>query len=252
MLGTDWWICDAGKDERIRTYLPGLSLRIAELRADINTVLTTCPHEPEYFPQVNAFIKRAQALEAEYLEWEAALPDSIRPRTATWVDNVGDLSKAELYPGKVDMYSDIWIANMWNAARVARLFIAGVIVRCAAWICSPVDYRTTAEFANAGRLSADLMSDVIASIPYHLGWRINENGVLKGGQSDVSNGEEGFEAPKALGGYFCMWPLFCATNSDFVTDSQRQWAKGRLLYISETLGLNQAKVLSNVSQLFIL
>jgi hypothetical protein len=248
-LGTEWWVSDAGKDERIRTFLPSLSLRIAELRADINVVLTTCPHSPEHFPQVTAFIKRANALEAEYQEWEATLPDSIRPRTAAWIDHVpgGDIMKAEVCPGKFDMYSDIWIANMWNTARVARLFIAGVVVRCAAWICSPVDYRTTPEYATAGRLSADLMTDLISSIPYHLGWRVNEHGVLKGGQSDTFSGDEGFDSPKALGGYFCMWPLFCATNSDFVSDSQRQWSKGRLLYISEILGLNQAKVLANVS-----
>jgi hypothetical protein len=249
-LGVDWWIADAGKDDRMNTFLPSLSLRIAELRAEINTALTTYPRTPEYFQEVLAFMKTAQALENEYQEWEALLPDRLRPRTCAWVDHIpgGDISKAEVCPGKVDMFEDIWIANMWNAARVARLFISGVIVRCAAWICSPVDYRTTPEYATAVRLCADLVTDIIASIPYHLGWRVGEGGTLRGGNDFTAFGEaDNFTSPKAIGGFFCMWPLFSVTNTDYVTDSQRQWAKGRLLYISEILGMNQAKVLANVS-----
>lgn len=245
-LGVDWWLTDATKDDRVGTFLPGLSLRIAELRAEINTALTTYPRTPEYFQEAVGFMKRAQAMENEYQEWEALLPDKLRPRTCAWVDHVsgGDISKAEVCPGKVDMFTDIWIANMWNAARVARLFISGVIVRCAAWICSPVDYRTTPEYATANRLCADLVTDIIASVPYHLGWRPGESMHSDEGTS-LFGGADHFASPKAIGGFFCMWPLFSCTNTDYATDSQRQWAKGRLLYISEILGMNQAAVLAN-------
>jgi len=92
------------------------------------------------------------------------------------------------------------------------------------------------------------VTDIIASIPYHLGWRVGEGGTLRGGNDFTAFGEaDNFTSPKAIGGFFCMWPLFSVTNTDYVTDSQRQWAKGRLLYISEILGMNQAKVLANVS-----
>jgi hypothetical protein len=226
-----------------------LNLRIAELRAEINTALSTFPRTPEYFAEVTKLIRRAQALEQEYLEWEAELPENWRPHSVAWVDQIpgGDITKAEVCPGKVDMYDDVWLANMWNSSRVARLFISGVIVRCAAWICSPVDYRTTPEYATNVRLCVDLVTDIIASIPFHLGWRV-EDGVLRSGDfTGFKSGSDGSTSPKAIGGFFCMWALFSITNTDFISDSQRAWAKGRLMFISEVLGLNHAKVLANVS-----
>lgn len=159
---------------------------------------------------------------------------------------------AEVFPGKVDMYSDVSIAHMWNQLRVARFFASGAIVRCAAWISSPVDYRTTPEYAQAVRLCADLVTDIIASTPYHLGWRVGHGGVLKSGDfASFMSGDSGVTSAKAIGGFFMMWPLFAISNTDFISDSQRAWAKGRLMYVSETLGLNHAKVLSNVCRHFL-
>ncbi len=247
-MGTDWWITDVGKDE-VGIFVTKLSCQVTELRCELNNALSSFPRTPEYFQEVINIMKRGQALENECVEWEASLPEEWRPRTVSWVDQVpgGDIKKAEVFPGKVDMYTDISIANMWNQARVARLFISGAVVRCAAWVCAPVDYRTTPEYAQAVRLSVDLITDVIASTPYHLGWRVGQGGVLKSGSfSSFMSGDSGATSAKAIGGFFMMWPLFCITNMDYISDSQRVWAKGRLMFVSEFLGLNHAKVLSNV------
>ncbi|KUJ14815.1 uncharacterized protein LY89DRAFT_122668 [Mollisia scopiformis] len=242
--GVEWWLGDQKDDAG--SFVPKLNLRIAELRSDINAALSTFPRTPEYFQQIQNLMKQAQAMEQEYLEWEAKVPDEWRPHTVAWVDQVpgGDITKAEVCPGKVDMYPDLWTAQLWNSARVARLFISGVIVRCAAWICSPVDYRTTPEYAQAVRLCGDIVTDIIAAVPFFLGWSVAQVGNLR--SSDFSGfdswGQSG--PPKAIGGFFVIWPLFSITNTDFISDSQRSWAKSRMMYISETLGLNHAKVLS--------
>ncbi|PVH87857.1 hypothetical protein DL98DRAFT_648778 [Cadophora sp. DSE1049] len=247
-MGAEWWIADIEKD-KTGIFITYLSCRVAELRSELNNALSTFPRTPEYFQEVTNIMRRGQALEHECVEWEAMLPDEWRPRTVSWVDQVpgGDITKAEVFPGKVDMYSDISIANLWNQMRVARLFISGAIVRCAAWICSPVDYRTTPEYAQAVRLCVDLVTDVIAATPYHLGWRVSQGGILKSGDfsSPLSGEGTGVTSAKAIGGFFMMWPLFSISNTDYISDSQRVWAKGRLMYISESLGLNHAKVLSN-------
>ncbi|KAG4436391.1 hypothetical protein IFR05_008114 [Cadophora sp. M221] len=248
-MGAEWWIVDAEKD-KVGIFVIGLSCRVAELRVELNTALATFPRTPEYFQEVANIMRRGQALEAECVEWQAALPDEWRPRTVAWVDQVpgGDITNAEVFPGKVDMYSDITIASLWNQMRVARLFISGTIVRCAAWICSPVDYRTTPEYAQAVRLSVDLITDVIAATPYHLGWRVSQGGILKSGDfASPFSGDDGFTSSKAIRGVFMMWPLFSISNMDYISDAQRVWVKGRLMYVSETLGLNHAKVLSNFS-----
>jgi hypothetical protein len=248
----EWWTADAVKDEKA-TITTKLNLRVAELRNEVNNALASFPRTPENFQKVLHLMKRAQTLEQEYLAWADTLPDYWLPKTVAWVDNVpgGDIMKADVCPGKVDIYEDMWIASVWNHTRVARLFVAGAIVRCTAWICSPVDYRTTPEYATAARLCSELVADIIASVPFHLGWRLNPRGDLTPGDfSGFVYGMDNITSPKALGGFFCMWPLFCVSCMDYTSDSQRQWIQGRLHWITDTMGLNQARVLGSVSFLY--
>jgi hypothetical protein len=252
-LGGDWWMSDLAKDD-IGVFTIKLNLKVAELRHEINVALATYSRTPENFQKVLNLMKRAQVMEQEYQAWNDSLPSEWRPRTVAWVDQIpgGEIAKADVCPGKVDMYEDVWLANTWNHSRVARLFVSGSIVRCAAWICSPVDYRTTPEYAQSVRLCVDLVTDIIASIPYHLGWRVGSNGSLTTPNDSMSGSgsNETFSSPKALGGFFCLWPLFAVSNSDYSSDSQRNWAKGRLVWIAENLGIKHAKVLSSVSLVF--
>jgi hypothetical protein len=248
-LGSQWWISDLAQDD-IGVFTIKLNLHVAELRHEINVALATFSRTPENFQKVVNLMKRAQALEQEYQVWEESLPSEWRPKTVAWVDQIpgGEIAKAEVCPGKVDMYDDVWLASTWNHSRVARLFISGSIVRCAAWISSPVDYRTTPEYAQSVRLCVDIVTDIIASIPYHLGWRVGSNGTLTTpGDLNSPSTAETFSCPKALGGFFCLWPLFAVNNSDYSSDSQRNWAKGRLHWISENLGMKHAKILAAVS-----
>ena len=137
---------------------------------------------------------------------------------------------------------------MWNHSRMSRLLLAGMVVRCAAWVCSPVDYRTTPEYATSARIGVDMVTDIIASVPFLLGWRIDQDGQLKAGDlSGFTSGQDDITSSKALGGFFLTWPLFCAVCSDYTTDSQRQWIKGRMNLISDVMGMNQAKTIGSVS-----
>jgi len=249
----EWWFVD-GVVNDFGMFVTTLSLRVAELRAEINDSLASFPRTPEYFVKVGALTRRAQALEQEYQEAVENLPEHWLPHTVAWVDQVpgGDITKAEVCPGRVDMFSDIWVAWTWNNVRIARLYISGAILRCAAWICFPMDYRTTPEYATASKLCVDLVCDIIASVPYHLGWRVGQSGALRSGDFEGFSFSDGnFSNPKALGGFFCMYPLLGIMCTDYITDSQRAWARGRLLFISDVIGLNHAKVLASVGPPFL-
>ncbi|KAF4632022.1 hypothetical protein G7Y89_g6105 [Cudoniella acicularis] len=245
-MGPDWWTSDATEGD-FGIPVTKLNLQLAELRAEINASLTAFPRTPEYFQKVLDLMRRATSMEQQYQDWEESLPDFWRPKTVAWVDNLTgtDMTKSEVCPGKVDVYHNIWVATTWNYARVARLNISGTVMRCAAWICSPVDYRTTPEYATNVRLSVDLITDVIASTPFFLGWNIGQGGSMAA--SDYQSFQdrlENFTKPKPIGGFFALWPLFAVSCMDFVTDSQRAWVKGRMHYISESMGMNHAKVLA--------
>jgi hypothetical protein len=251
ILGVDWWVIESPTDRGV--FIVRLLLRVAQLRAEINHCLGSYPHTPDYFQKVLDLMRRAQGMEQEFQEWMNSIPEAWQVKTAAWVDSVpgGDITKSDVCPGKVDTYRDIFIAAMWNHARVCRLFLAGQVVRCAAWVCSPIDYRTTPEYAASARIGVDMVTDIIASVPFLLGWRVDHDGQLEVGDlSGFTSGDENITSAKALGGFFLTWPLFCAACSDYATDSQRQWIKGRMNLISDVLGMNQAKTIGSVSSSF--
>jgi hypothetical protein len=93
-----------------------------------------------------------------------------------------------------------------------------------------------------------MVNDMIASIPFHLGWSDGQGtyDFKTGGISAFVCGEAYSPVGKVVGALFISWPLFTVHCSDFTTNAQRRWVVGRLKYMSEIMGLSQASVLSHV------
>jgi transcription factor-like protein len=247
IMGVEWWLSDAVKDEAA-AQCQRLAIKTAELRAEATRLMTTLSRGPENIEIMLDMIRRAQTVDQETVNWLHNLPEYFQPRTIAWEDNVpgGDYEKAEVYPGRVDIYQDFWIASVTNMARTSRLILASVIVRCAAWVCSPVDYRTTPEYATAARTCVDTITDVIASVPYQLGWHLKRPDIIK--RANLSGFACGIEdEQKGLPGYFLTWPLAILHGQDYTTDAQRSWIVGRLKFIGDELGVRYAHILSEVS-----
>jgi len=177
----------------------------------------------------------------------AALPENWLYKPLCWQDQLPDdgYADAEAFPGRVDVYPDFWIASVWNLARTARLILMSLTVRCAAWAVSPVDYRTTPEYATAARTACDTISDILASVPYHLGWHTKRGELFRGGEPvGFACGDD--HSMKGLAGYFLTWPLGCVMIQDYLTDAQRRWVMGRLKYIADDLGVKYAHILTQV------
>lgn len=245
-MGTDWWLNDAVKD-KLAAASQRINLKTGELRAEVARVMTGLERIPENIDRVLAIIRRAQLLDQEAVGWMNSLPESWQYKTLCWEDHVpgGDYSKAEVFPGRVDVYSDFWIASVWNLTRATRLVLAAITIRCAAWVCWPVDYRTTPEYATASQICVNTIADIIASVPYHLGWHTKRKHLFANIElSGFACGEE--SSSKSLPGYFLIWPLTCLITQDHATDAQRQWVSGRLRYIGDELGLKYSKTLSKV------
>lgn len=246
-MGAEWWITDAVKNERAAACLR-ICLKAAEVRAEVTRMMATLTRTPENIDLALAIIRRAQLLDQEAVAWMESLPEAWQWKTLCWEDHVpgGDYSKAEVFPGRVDVYNDFWIASIWNLTRTARMILATTTIRCAAWVCSPMNYRTTPEYATASRIVADMVTDIIASVPYHLGWHRKRQQLFDNLElSGFACGEE--DSTKGLPGYFLTWPLGCIITQDHVTDPQRQWVSGRLRYIGDELGLKYAHILADVS-----
>lgn len=243
------------EDGDVREVVNRLALQMAELRYEINGLMTLAERTPENVSKVQDAMRRSWEIEQMLQDWIANIPSDLRFTTVAWVESISSdqLLNSEVYPGRIDTFPDVWIGSVWTLLRVTRMFVSGAVVRCAAWLNTSVDYRTTPEYAAAARLGTDAVNDIIAGVPYHLGWKANKGTLQRfaiAGDNCFSFGDNQ-NKPRALGAYLCTWPIFSACCSDFATDAQRTWLRGRLNYITDVMGINQAGTLALVSFLLL-
>ncbi|KAK4194395.1 hypothetical protein QBC40DRAFT_319878 [Triangularia verruculosa] len=239
-MGVNWWINEEATSDPTATACQRLNLFTAELRSQIYNLLSSPASfsSPTSIPAIKDILARAQALDAETVKWFATLPASWH---LTPIPITSPSPSADLFPGVVHVYPDMWTAALYNLARTTRLVLMSIIVRCAAFLARPGDYRTMKEYAVAARNAGEVVGDVIGSVPFHLGHvpprRDGEGNWVGGGNSPNGRG---------LGGYFLTWPLACVVTQDFVTDAQREYVRGRLRYIGDELGIKYARMLSQL------
>ncbi|KAL1844112.1 hypothetical protein VTJ49DRAFT_4964 [Mycothermus thermophilus] len=268
VMGPEWWTDEVAIDSNA-TACQHLALQAGQLRAEITRALAALPRTPEAIEFVRGLMHRAEALDAQIQAWMDNLPESWQYRTVYWhMPNPNsrnphdqDPARAEVFPGgRVDVYGDLWLASVWNQARTTRLALWSLAVRCAAWVCSPEDYRTTPQYAAAAKTCQEMIVDILASVPYNLGWRQGGKGKGVLGQDlPSSSSSGGLGGPfldgageygmMALAAYFVSWPLSCTLTQDFATDAQRAYARGRLRYIGDVVGIRYTHILSQLGQL---
>lgn len=245
-----------------------LLISLIELQSDCERVITACSRvqDPSHTSQVLGLLARAKAGKEDFTTWART-----RSNISTWdfgptafIEKLPpgtNLSESEVFPGRIDVYNELWAASIWNMGRTCGLLFSSTIVRCAAWLSPHVDFHTLKEYQEAAQSDRKLVEDMIASVPYLLGWHkrqsrkdflvnSNKQGFSVRTQSSFACGDDGptkAEPGKALGGYFSMWPMFIAAISDFSTDVESRWIHGRLRFISDHMGIRQANYFATVS-----
>ncbi len=121
-------------------------------------------------------------------------------------------------------------------------------MRCAAALHFPADYRTAREYAEVARNCTDVIDDVIASVPFLLGWHLKHPEVLRKADIDPESSATGYENGmySTLAGYFLIFHLGWIRIQDYCNNSQRKWVEGRLFYIEKVLGIRYAQVVATV------
>lgn len=215
-------------------------MQIGKIKALATELLNRPPTADNIFP-LRKIVQKCRSLEEEILEWGKNLPESYSWKTVAWEYRVprGDYSTAEVYPGRIDLYRNIWAASLLNFARTGRIVVTSVMMRCVAFLTWPNDYRTTIEYAAVTKAWSEEMSSIVASVPYLLGWFAKHRELRKDlNLSAYGCGED--DATKALPGFLLIWPLATLEAHDYTTDAQRAWIRGRLAYIGQHLGVRSA------------
>ncbi|PQE31760.1 negative acting factor protein [Rutstroemia sp. NJR-2017a WRK4] len=220
-----------------------LQSKVAKARVACDNLMANAQRTPQDFEDVLTLMRQAEAIEQGYVDWANSVPDAWGFKPVGWIDTVPTdrLHTSPFFPGKIDKYFEVWTAHIWNLSRGSRLINSSTIVRCAAWLCSPQDYRTTVEYEKAMMNGREMIRDIISSVPNCLGEipRAMDDPAITVAGHTFACGEENAVRAKGLSGLFLLWPLFSVAVSDFATDAQRTWVMGRIKYVSEELGVVQ-------------
>ncbi|KAL2133441.1 hypothetical protein VTI74DRAFT_2327 [Chaetomium olivicolor] len=249
-FGADWWM-SGGDTQSLFATCQRFALSYSEVRTDATRLMANRPRDHKSIEDMREIANRVQRLDNDIAQWLATIPEQFRFKTVCRMseDDVG-LSRGlgyadlEVFPGRVDTYPDFVTAMAWNLGRVSRLLLNSLHIRVTAWICSPVDYRTTPIYSAAKRICEETIVEVSASVPYHLGWQMNGESLGRAGLSAFACGEEG--TFKALPALFLIWSLTCIKNHDMSSEVQRAWARGRLRFIADEVGLKYAHLVNQV------
>lgn len=246
-LGLEFWTKEFSEKSHVDiTY--DKFVEIAHLRYSIEKLLRNTPYTPDKRHNVMVLMQQCQRLERELDDWHTTFSKTYKYWAATWVGKppAGQtLDQVEAYPGPVFVFDDLYSCTILISLWTMRLLMQWHIIRCAAWIKHPDDYRTTLEYENGFRVGVELVSNIVASVPYQLGWFNTRKHLLGTTELPSFACGEDFHS-KGLGSEHISLMLGILSISDFATPRQRAWAKGRLRYIYTTHGLYHAKRESEV------
>ncbi|EFY89962.1 putative negative acting factor [Metarhizium acridum CQMa 102] len=230
----------------VRTFM--FCVRTAELNAHVSELLASISRTPKDMDRVKDVIQQCHSLDQHFVRWTDAVPEEFRWETVDWQVYVphDDYTNADVFPGRVDVYADSWIAIVWTMARWSRIVLLSVLVRATAWLHLPKDYRSTQEYATAARLCTETITDVIASVPYQLGYVSNPHkSSTKTRQSGGKRGDSTVQ--RSMTAVFLAWALNGLQSQDHVTEAQRVWIKGRLNVIGTHLGIGYGTLLAKLN-----
>lgn len=248
-MGVNWWLPEAENCDPFGARFQRFSLEVSDLRAEVTRLMGILSRNNDGLDIMLEMLRKCQDMDSRIGSWLEHLPAENQPIPLYWDDSViprEQIKYSAVFPGRVDGYRDIITASLWNGTRATRIILGSLIVRVAAWICSPADYRSTPEYATALRIIKTSISDVISSVPF----------MLSTLTVDSSSGQDALagnflcgadQQAKMVGGLMVSWPLSTIKTCDFTTDEQREWTVSRLQFVAQDLGIRYANSLADVS-----
>lgn len=170
----------------------------------------------------NAIIQDALSLDNALEEWKAALPPA-------WKYRVVISSEAQgTYDGQYHIYSDHWIARMWDHYRWTRILVHELILTHMILLPSlPIELCDQQPQSLA--IISHLASRICASVSSQL-YRPNTTIPGPGSNSQLTSV------------FMLLWPLKVAGSAIGVPEALHEWVLDVLDNIGQTMGIRQTKV----------
>ncbi|KAN0071542.1 hypothetical protein V8E54_010138 [Elaphomyces granulatus] len=202
------------KDESPANRFSELNDRLAAVRAKIK-------HDSICTPSVVASLLLSMDNELE--SWRSTLPPSWEYRSCKSFN-----PSTNTYESHYDVYSDLWVASMWNNYRSVRLMIYEHIM------CTTLKYGLEEDkelLQIATTVLRAMADDVCRSAQFHLGHQC---------QTDIEIPDEIPDDVAIPGGYLLMWPLYLSGMLLTTPTAQKRWIASKLRQIGVRMGLRLA------------
>lgn len=202
-------------------------------------------------------IKEALITDEQYIIWSENRSDSWMPRVVRQYGACGNQRTAE----QLQVYSDVYLASMWNNLRAFRIHLHEVLLHCydlasAHPYAQLLSIDATETRMRSHAIISEMIDGICKSVPFCMG-DIDRQG------REVARKENWMEEAKEmggglpLGGYLLLFPLnvarwSCAsleddemaTSTRMVDDVKAKWIQNVQFRISNEMGLRQGYFLA--------
>ncbi|QKX55326.1 uncharacterized protein TRUGW13939_02418 [Talaromyces rugulosus] len=189
----------------------------------------------------SALRAEALCLENNLCQWEKSLDNHFHPSTVhhvLWKEPTTGYEKINVgyWPGKIDTYVDHYVAGVWNTYRAARLGLLSLILD----LSQDTDDTRSHDIQHG--YAKGLVSDMLASIPYHLTDDLHVFSRDMKRQNEIAN------PGKAIHGLLLMHAIYITSNLSIVEPDVRVHLKDCLVWIGKHMGIGQASFLATATK----
>ncbi|KAI9723679.1 MAG: hypothetical protein M1812_000979 [Candelaria pacifica] len=236
------WIANI-KHENAANSLTILTARLPELRLTAQNIFYSSINNVKA-EDVQALRDAAAQMDVSIAEWAEDLPEAWSYEAVAHAEAMpDDLSVTNAFPGEIDVYQDLYIANVWNTYRIARFFVLSILMDSICWLASVPEYQEGTEFLETLAIVKQLVNEICASVPFHLCYRTSSAAYeLQYPHSIVSDSINSHQpSTRTLGAYFLLLPLEVLLNNNagmhpyrqwnYISAEQKTWLEGRMAYV---------------------
>ena len=182
--------------------------------------------------------REAINLSQAFTKWQEAQVKDFCPWTVGHVNQSQARPHFETgyWPGKVDAYFDLYVAGVWNNARIIRVLLIDLVITLSKMLNNDHSH-------NCGHQDAlRLIQDIIASIPFHLAEDLQA--FLRDTRDGNAAGR--IQPGRAVGGLLLMHPLYLASKLSIVPLQLQHYLRDCLEWIATNMGFGQASLFAKV------
>ncbi|KAK1561340.1 uncharacterized protein LY79DRAFT_531569 [Colletotrichum navitas] len=240
------WLLHNETSQRVNRETADMNIYYTRLQQCVDSLIAKARHPgPEAIDEMVELLGKCRKLENEFRQ----LKDNINPlgkvEVAEWVFERTDeeLDTEPTFEGPVYKFYNLPVAVLHIISWCFHLNLISTIMRCSSWLASAgkEELGVLDDYETLVQLSTDCVHDIVSGVPYFCNW--NAYGVV------VSQFPCGLTKPddplKGEAGLIVMWPIAIAIKSDYATPRQRRYLRGRLRYIADVSGINQARYFIN-------